>query len=271
MSTRSHVNDGVTKPLWGTGLDFSHPFAQDLFLATTYNEEGDTKQIHDDVSGRVGAITGSAWSANNQGVVHAFTAIGDLITWDTDTVLNLPTTEITIILRYKKRDATNRSSTALAIANSGSGNARMQLHLPFSDGTVYWDFAGATAGTTRVSVAGLTFSDDTWCVTVGPRGMEIWQSNAAGLMIKRASNAATPTRVNGGATFNLLFGGAANTSDLVDKSFIYMYRKQLQEELIQQIASQPYAMYMQSSVERFYTLSVAAVKAGFRSLLGVGI
>lgn len=255
MSLRTHQPDGITKPLWGAKLDFEHAQAQDLLLATIFPEEGNPKQIVDDVNNRVGAVTGSAWNANNNGPVHSFTAITDLITWETDTVLNLPTTEITIILRQKKRDATNRGSTVFTAVAAGVTAARLQFHAPFSDGVVYWDFGGATAGTTRVSVSGLTFGDDTWAVTVGPRGMEIWQSNAAGLMIKRASNSATPTHTNGGLAF--CFGGNASTSDLVDKSYIYMYRKQLREDMIQQIASQPYAMYMQSSVQRFY--SIAAV------------
>lgn len=81
--------------------------------------------------------------------------------------------------------------------SSGTGSDRMSGHVPYTDGTVYWDFGGSTAGATRVSVAGLTITqNDVWAFTTGPRGMEIWQNGRL-----RASNSANPTRTNavGGA------------------------------------------------------------------------
>lgn len=71
---------------------------------------------------------------------------------------------------------------------------RLGAHIPFIDGTVYFDFGGATTGSTRIQVSGLSFAvTDRWVFSVGPRGMEIWQNG-----ILRASNSATPTRTNSG-------------------------------------------------------------------------
>lgn len=52
------------------------------------------------------------------------------------------------------------------------------VFLPYSgDGAVYWRWGGSTAGTSSLSVPGLTIApNDLWCFTAGPRGMEIWQN-----------------------------------------------------------------------------------------------
>lgn len=76
----------------------------------------------------------------------------------------------------------------------------MGAHMPYTDGTVYFDFGGFSEGSTRLSVGGLTIKKhDVWAFTVGRRGMEIWQNG-----IRRASNGGTPTRTNtGGGAWGL--------------------------------------------------------------------
>lgn len=92
----------------------------------------------------------------------------------------------TILVASRKTDAVNRNSTVIGTTLAGTGIIRFQC--PDASGTVRWEYGGVVDGTTRLSVAGLSFGDDLWVVTTGVRGMEIWQN---GLL--RASNAANPT------------------------------------------------------------------------------
>lgn len=84
-------------------------------------------------------------------------------------------------------------------------NERCGAHFPYTDGTLYFDFGGADSGQTRIQVAGLTYAEsDVFVLSVGPRGMEIWQNGKL-----RASNGSNPSRTAN--TYPWGFGGN-NTS-----------------------------------------------------------
>lgn len=145
--------------------------------------------------------------------------------------LYLTTTAVTVVIGYRKTDSTLRTAAAFGVEN-GAGpdvTTRCGAHLPYSDGVVYWDFGGVTAGSTRVTYSSGVFGDDTWVFTVGARGMEIWQNG-----FLRASNAATPTRTS---TTNpmLLFSGQGNVgagiSDLAQVTDFKLYPTQVSKEL----------------------------------------
>ncbi len=118
----------------------------------------------------------------------------------------LSTTEATIVLRGQALAL--GTSGEIGEDSAGSLSHRLGSHLPYSDGRVYWDFGGATSGTNRVDVGGLSFSrGDTWVLSAGPRGMEIWQNG-----ILRASHGNAPTR---SASTSGWWGiGAHNTEDI---------------------------------------------------------
>lgn len=122
--------------------------------------------------------------------------------------VGLPTQTATIILKAYRITAGKRVDWG--VADSSDATKRCGGHIPFTDGTVYFDFGGATSGSTRVSVSGLTFSpSDTWAFSVGARGMEIWQN---GRLV--ASNSATPTRSASADNWGLgTHGGTTSSAD----------------------------------------------------------
>lgn len=129
----------------------------------------------------------------------------------------LPTAaNCSIVLAWRKTDTTNRTGRALL---TGSGTSLLGLYLPYSDGTVYFDYGGTGSGTTRVSKSGLTFGDDLWVFTVGPRGMEIWQNG-----VRRASNTAKPTRTSSSARLNINGDGSGDRADF---GGLLVYKRQL--------------------------------------------
>jgi hypothetical protein len=108
--------------------------------------------------------------------------------------LMLPTgSEVTILWQAYKQAETG--ATGVLGNNLASTTEECTIYLPYSgDGRVYWRWGGESAGSSELSVGGLTFApDDWWAFTAGPRGNEIWQnfalvgSNAAGSGVSRTS------------------------------------------------------------------------------------
>lgn len=154
-----------------------------------------------------------------------------------------------IVMAYRKTDATNRASVAIGVGISVADGERLNVHLPWSDGTVYWDYGGTTDAATRVSASGLTFGDDVWVFSTGPMGMQIWQNG-----ILRASNSANPTRTQ--TTVPLIL-----TEDLADIGFAYLYHRQLTPTEARRISFDPYC-WMQPPTSLFAASSRAAVLSG---------
>ena len=100
--------------------------------------------------------------------------------------------QATILILYRHRDTTLRGAALIGtLVQGGSFESRITLGAPFSDGNVYWDYGGATEGTTRLSFA---YTKDTawhwWAATVGGGyGMRVYRD---GLLL--GSNSGTPSR-----------------------------------------------------------------------------
>lgn len=165
------------------------------------------------------------------------TSTGGYLILGTHDSIPLPTTQVTIAMTYRKTDVTLRASVAFGLLEVSGVNGRIGVHLPYSDGLVYWDFGPGVEGTSRLSVNGLTFGEDTWVFTAGPRGMEIWQNG-----IKRASNSGTSTRSPSTGSYQFaLFGGqgspGAIAPDNAECTDFRMYSQQLSPSLCQHLSS----------------------------------
>jgi len=170
----------------------------------------------------------------------------------------LPLQEITIVLGYKKTDATNRISVAFGSRDHGGAGdtaSRCSSHLPYNNGTVYWDFGG-DSGSNRVSVGGLTFGDDVWAFTTGPRGQEIWQ-NAVRQAFAAAQN---PTRTD--APYDVVSLGMLPgiASDLAIYRFFYIYHRQLTEYEIDEITADPFSWAEQAFADTALPIDLSEPK-----------
>lgn len=193
--------------------------------------------MRDLISSRVGtcgnALTSTGWFSGSNGIVH--TQLLDTSDFGSDSFM--PSSAITIVLGYSKRDATLRANGAVGSTNTSSSN-RVNVHLPFTDGTVYWDFGNATGGSGRLSAAGLSFGNDIWVFNAGSRGMEIWQNGNL-----RASQTGHATFTPGSGNFSL-GGSAGQSSDWADYSLCYLYSTQLSQAQIQQISFNPWQIFV---------------------------
>lgn len=163
--------------------------------------------------------------------LYSATAVTGATAWTIpDSSAFLSTTQATVIIYGVLVARSGAGSGTFGAATSGiAPGANIGSYLPYSDGKVYWDFGGEAEGATRLSVAGLTFSEkDVFIFTTGPRGMEIWQNG-----ILRASNAASPTRTTTTNAWGLRaqYGTGAPPPD-ASKCYAFGYsRKQMPKEI----------------------------------------
>jgi hypothetical protein len=231
----------TTKPPAGAQINWGHPLAPDV-RALLINE-GSGSGLRDLVSSRLFTPSSADWrrTINNAGLAIEHTATTNY--YDLGALPHLNATvglfEATVVMGYRKTDATHRACSAFGIENS----SRFQVHLPFSDSTVYWDFGDASAGSGRLTAAGLTFGNDRWAFVAGSRGREIWQNG-----ILRASQSGGATVGVSPTTVSMRLNTTANISgDLAEVSFFYIYKRQLSQDGIRQILSAPYSFLVPSA------------------------
>lgn len=159
-----------------------------------------------------------------------------------DSSLFLPTAAVTFIIGYRKTDTTNRVVSAFGVLNGPAqdptGAQRCGCHLPFSDGTVYWDF-GSASSPGRISIGGLTFGDDVWGFSSGAAGMTIHQNG----ILRQTGSAVTRTATSTGWGIFQGNGGSIATSDLAECNFCYMYSWQLSQGDIREISLNPWKIF----------------------------
>lgn len=238
-------------------LNNNHPLARNIILCVPFHEQGgdlahdlSKNRKHCTVSPDFNWVSGTYGRAFNHDAQADRSSFGDITSI-------LPTSKCTILIGFRKTDTTNRDSGLFGIDPDVAAARKIGAHCPYSDGTVYFDFGGSTNGTTRVQVASLTISTlpQVFCFTTGARGMEIWQNG-----LKRASNAANPTRTNtGGDTFKLGNHGGAAGSDFINFEFFFMWNRQLTNQEIQQISRDPWVFLRPS--KPFTTKKIAILSA----------
>jgi hypothetical protein len=171
----------------------------------------------------------------NDGLEHDTTTDITYLESGNDQIVSL--SEVTILLKYRKTDGTNRSSSAFGFA-SGTAATRCMCSLPFSDGGIYWDFGGTSNGVSRARVlSGVTFGDDIWAVTSKESGgMRIIQN---GMVL--VSHAGGVTRSNASGRFGLGLG-AGQASDLAKYGFVHVFNRNLSIDEIIELNINPYQL-----------------------------
>lgn len=178
-------------------------------------------------------LGGSTYTAGK--VVHDNVNDYTQLTADQQLLIPNGASTLTIMQGYQWSDTVLRGGAGFGNVTAPLGQ-RANTLCPWSDGAIYWDFGGDTAGSTRLSVA---ITKDTslhvWGFTVGARGMEIWRDGT-----KIASNAAHPT-VTTGAIYPYYFGRYSSgiLSELGQWAWFFTHTTQLTESLIAAISADP--------------------------------
>jgi hypothetical protein len=172
----------------------------------------------------------------------------------------LPTSQVTVLL-YGKALTTNNDGEFGNIVD-GVDASRMGGHVPYTDGTVYFDFGGHVNGSTRVQVSGLTFAEeDIFILTSGPRGMEIWQNGTL-----RASNSATPSRTQA-STGSWGLGTNSNASPSAAKNSKWylsaVNAKQISTQQIKSLSANPWQIFQPIRRQLFVASAVSGASCTF--------
>lgn len=146
----------------------------------------------------------------------------------------LPYDQATVIVGYKKR-TTGNGYVVTTQTSTASQVFLFSLLGSTSTANFYW---GGTAAGQLLSVGSLTFGDDVWALSVGTRGMELYQN---GVMV--GSNANTPTRTNNTNILGLGQHAFWGNADIGDYAFFYVYAIQLSQDAICHISNDPFCFY----------------------------
>lgn len=129
-------------------------------------------------------------------------------------------------------------SPVVSSVGSDDPSTTMNTHLPWVDGTVYWDYGG-TSAPNRISISGLTNWDGTWVFTAGPLGSRIFRN---GRLLVSSSTPITSTHSGGGRNFG--FGGKVGAVDTnAQYSFLYVDGQQFDDSTAQAVSVNPWVLF----------------------------
>jgi hypothetical protein len=163
----------------------------------------------------------------------------------------LPTAQVTVLLIHRKIDTTVRAGTAFGVDGGAAGN-RCGAHVPYNDGTIYFDFGGTTNGTTEVQATGLaqSLNPRAWVFVAGPHGMAIYLD---GVLL--ASHATAAARTSTTAPFILNQGNGGGTSDMHEVSFFALLDAEWNAQQVQEwYANQACLFAPRTMATRYYTV-----------------
>lgn len=249
---------GLISPPPGTLIDGSRGLANKLLVAGRATTGGWVDAVQKTPGY---TATGGSFGLGQFGPKRSHTATSDKFS-GVGIGNNLPAgKDSTLLIIYAKRDTTNRNSGVLGFQASSPGSGNYGFHGPFSDGKIYFDFAGNTDGVTRLTVTGQTWVagvPSVWIFTTGPRGMECWRDG-----VKVGSNSATPSRTLIGNLWCL--GTHTNVaSDLDDYYAVDCWARQLEKSEIALLSGDPFAMYRRPQLAKPLLFSAAIPPASGR-------
>ncbi|MCP4248075.1 MAG: hypothetical protein GY778_13595 [bacterium] len=245
--------DGQKPMPWLPGIDRQHPLADGAFGYWPLNE-GAGLRTNEALNEKHGTLElGAGWSGSEYGHVVEYLATSNRINCGVDFV---GAQGGAFIILYRKTDGTDRTSKPFGGYNA-SGTDRLIVHLPHSNGNVYWDWGGTSEGTTRVSQA---WTSDTlwhvWAFTTGPRGMEIWLD---GKLFN--SNIANPTRTPNSGDFYIGGGSSSGiNSDLAQTAGLIYFDRQISPNAIKALSADIFSVARPQSMARFESLTAAATR-----------
>jgi len=214
------------KPVGNVKIDWTHPLTDGLILCAIGNFE----LVHNFPVSKIGS------KLERGCIIHDDITDYTILESGVDSVI--PTEEITIALGYEKTDATHRSSSAFGFNSESTEFSSCRAILPFSDSTVYWDFAVAVdALSGRAIKTGLSFGDDNWMFTssVINDSMKIFQNGVDTFATETSAN----TRViSATKSFNL--GVEVVNSDLAKYKYFYVYKYEMGINRARSLNDSPY-------------------------------
>lgn len=165
-----------------------------------------------------------------------------------ENVLPLPITAATVVIGVYYDPGASAPDGALFGHAGNVGSQRLWAHMPYSDGTTYWDF-GTPGGRLTWSPSVTEYYGWHVYAFVAGAAMQIWVDG-----VQKASGGASPTRVRDLTTSWGLQAYAAPAMQTVP--FIYVFDRSLGPAEIAEVSAAPYRL-LRRNPSRFYLLPAA--------------
>lgn len=260
---------GSNKPPAGIPLDLSHPLTDGIRLCMPFNELGGVPQ--EIMQGRgVTQIGAPTWGGTELGSAQRSAATTDYWNLGLQMDLNLPLTQVTVLVIRRKTDATLRATATFGPddLDASAPGTWIAANAPYSDGVVYWIFGGAVDGITMLSIPGLSFDGlQKWVFVAGSRGMSVYlDGELVGSHANydyRFNHATEPFLVNAGP--------GAEYADLQDYNFFGLLDAEWNASQVQEWSAAPFGMFLPPVWRRLWVPGVPATSgaaqfAGFSRL-----
>jgi hypothetical protein len=166
----------------------------------------------------------------------------------------------TVVLYRRKLDTTYRNASAFT-GDQAAGN-RLICCIPYSDGSIFYDFGNAT--TNRLTITGVTFTTvpECWVFCVGLRGIEVWRDG-----IKLGSGALGGARPASSVALKL--GSAtssATLSDLVENYIFAVFPCEFTTDQCLRVSKNPYQLFLTS--KKIFSLSALGTETHTSTVTG---
>lgn len=226
----------------------------------------DTNQPEEIVkhTGMAGLAGSPSIRANSQGYAgDSVDATGAWKVWATaQAAAFLPTLAATVVVIRRPKDTTNRVSTLFGLdsVEISPWATRLGAHVPYSDGTVYWDFGGAVSPN-RLTWGGYTKSAavDYWVFTAGPAGMAIYFN---GVQVAVSSTAVTRSVADADFWINAANGAGPTAIDSQEINLFLLLPVQWGQAQVSEWTARPYSIFLpQAPRVRIFQPSVVAPAA----------
>lgn len=259
------IPNGIIKPPRGVIVNHAHPFARNLAMGVLFQGRENFQPFYGTVARRTVSAAASYTVSSTVEGPSALLTTSDTILLGSDPI---PTGQVTILfIRMKTSSGVHTNGLGFTLVNSVSANYRCLTHLPFSDGTCYWDFGGSSAGTTRISVAGLSFSTtqpERWVFTAGPRGMAMWRNG-----VKLASQGTANTgRVKEPLLGDFGINSGGGNGQATHVNFFQIVNVQWDDSLIRAWSANPYEHLIDASSHPWSFVSATGGALGGGPLVG---
>jgi len=162
----------------------------------------------------------------------------------------------TIYCLQRHTDTTLRGTALFGVADGGTLTRRCGVHAPFGDGTVYWDYGGATGGSTRVTWTGLGGKNvnrlNRWCFVAATRGMELWFQG-----VLRGSNATAASRTTAADDKFMIHAGQGSNDfstagDIAEIYLFLVWNRGLSQGEVRRLDANPWQVFSTSDIQRSF-------------------
>lgn len=204
-------------------------------------------------------VPAGTWSVRKANYLYS-ASTGDTIAYGTDTALNLPTRDCTIVW-IAERNTSGNAQTRVFGRDDATTSNRIGCHWPWSDGNGYVDYASSAVNRLTITNLSSRFDMTRRCVHVfrfSSAGSFVWVN---GRLI--GSNTGDPgTRANTGANFGIgLHGGATyHNGGWATEAFIVL-RQAFSNARSAKISLNPYGELLETAHN--VAFMPAAVAGGF--------